>query len=102
MSNNVPGSVAPFTTKSIPKFAKFVFFGGAAGLLLGVVVLFLVSLTFGEAIGLAPGACVAFGCFATLLLSQAVGLAGMIVGAAAGAVAGGVVYYVHHHVRRPS
>jgi hypothetical protein len=37
-----------------------------------------------------------------ILLSQPAGVAGMLVGAVVGVLAGSIVYYVHHHVERPS
>jgi hypothetical protein len=101
ISKRNPGSDADRVPVSVPKFVRMVFAGGMAGLLIGLAALFVVALVYGEAIGLAPGACALFACSTTVWLSQAVGAAGMIVGAAVGAVAGGVVYYVHHHMRRP-
>jgi hypothetical protein len=88
--------------RSWRRIAKFVFLGGVAGLVVGVGVLFVVAVLYGEAIGLTPGACALFACSATMLLSQPAGVAGMLTGAIVGLAAGAVVYYVHHHVPRPA
>jgi hypothetical protein len=86
---------------SLRRLVKFVFLGGAAGLIVGIGALFVVAVLYGEAIGLSPGACALFACSATMLLSQPAGIAGMLSGAIVGLAAGAVVYYVHHHVPRP-
>ncbi|MEP7182891.1 MAG: hypothetical protein ABI886_11955 [Betaproteobacteria bacterium] len=85
----------------VAQLVKYVFFGGAAGLVTGIAVLFVVAVFYGSAVGLSPGACMLFACSATMLLSQPAGVAGMLSGATVGAVASAIVYYVHHHLPRP-
>jgi hypothetical protein len=79
---------------------NYAFVGGIAGFIVGIAMLFLLSIFYSEGMGLPPGACTELACATTLLLSQPAGLSGMIVGATVGLVAGGVVYYVHHHAPR--
>jgi hypothetical protein len=84
------------TGNRTPRWVKYVFWGGAAGLVVGVCGLFVAAVFHGEAMGLSPGACAAFACVLTLLLSQPAALVGVLAGAAVGAAAGGVVYGVRH------
>jgi hypothetical protein len=81
------------------RWATYILAGGAAGLAIGVVALFVAATLYGEALGFSAGACAIFGCLITLLLSEPVGVAGMIVGAAVGGVAGAVVFHAHHAKR---
>jgi hypothetical protein len=102
MSDKAIHSVRTRIPVKTTRLLRYAFVGSAAGLFVGVLVLFLVGLLYGEAIGLRPGACLFFACTETMLLSQPAGVAGMVVGAAVGLVAGSVIYYVHHHLPRAS
>lgn len=77
------------------RWVKYVLAGGAAGMVIGILVLFVAALLFGESLGLAGGQCVLLGCALTLMVSQPVGAVGMLIGAAVGAVAGAVLHHTH-------
>jgi hypothetical protein len=102
MSEMTAVSIERGVSARVAHVAKYVFIGGAAGLVTGIAVLFVVAMFYGDAVGLSPGACMLFACSATMLLSQPAGVAGMLSGATVGAVASAVVYYVHHHLPRPT
>jgi hypothetical protein len=48
---------------------------------------------------MSAGSCIVYGCVLTLLLSQAVGLPGMLAGGVVGALTGSVVGWAHHRTR---
>jgi hypothetical protein len=102
----MPDKTIHSARKRIPvktsRLLRYAFVGGAVGLFVGVLVVFLMALFYGEAIGFRPGACLFFACTEAMLLSQPAGVAGMAVGAAVGLMAGSVIYYVHHHLPRAS
>lgn len=79
-----------------PRLGPYVLWGAVVGLMGGLGTLFVVSVYYGAAMGLAPAACVALGCAMTVLLSQPAGLLGLAAGAACGAVCGFVAHYVRH------
>jgi hypothetical protein len=81
------------------RWARYVFFGGFAGLVIGIAVLFAVSLAYGALIGLPAGDCAALGCTMTAMLSQPAGVGGMLAGAVVGFIAGAVVHHAHHSPR---
>jgi hypothetical protein len=87
---------------AVSRLVRYILLGCAAGLFMGIAVLFFTAILYGEAIGLAPGVCMLVACSLTMLLSQPAGVAGMLIGAVVGLVAGAVVYYVHHHAPRPA
>lgn len=70
---------------------------GFIGLVVGLAVVFLLAVFYGNAIGLTAGECAAFACSMTVFLSQPAGIAGMVAGAAAGAVVGSVAHLLHRH-----
>jgi hypothetical protein len=84
------------------RWVKYAFWGGVAGLVVGLAAAFVLAMLDGQARGLSPGSCVAYGCTLTLLLSHLAGLGGMVAGATLGSVAGGVVYWVRHRPRPPN
>jgi hypothetical protein len=86
--SNSPG-VSILTTRR----ATHVVVGGIVGLAVGVAALFVLVTLYGQAIGLAPANCAVLSCVLTLLLSQPVGILGMVAGATVGAVTGGVVHH---------
>jgi hypothetical protein len=79
---------------STMRWVKYVFIGAAGGLVVGLAALLVVSLVYGEIIGLSPVDCAVFGCTLTMLLSQPVGAAGMVAGGVVGAVAGAILHYL--------
>lgn len=96
MSGSIPASSPADGKRSVPRCAKHVFWGALAGLALGWLAVFAISLFHGNALGLSGGECLALGCTLTLFLSQPAGLGGMVVGALAGATVCGV----SHHARK--
>ena len=76
--------------------AKYVLVGAAMGLVIAIVALLAVSAMYGDAIGLSVGSCAAFACTLTVLLSQPVGLAGMIAGALVGTAVAAIVSHRRH------
>ncbi|MBK7794660.1 MAG: hypothetical protein IPJ62_20580 [Betaproteobacteria bacterium] len=79
------GAIAP----RVSQWVKHVFWGGAVGLVVGLAAAFVLALLDGQAKGLSPGSCVAYGCALTVLFSHPAGLGGMLIGAALGALSGG-------------
>lgn len=70
---------------------RYMFWGALAGFVASIVATFVLALIYGNAQGMAAGSCVAYGCVLTLLLSQPVGISGMLAGAGVGALAGGAM-----------
>ena len=95
MSKQAPVSMQTGTGNKAPRWARNVFWGGVIGLAVGLATVFVLAVVYGEAIGLAPGACALFACDMTLLLSQPAGLGGVVAGAVAGAVVGGLAHVLH-------
>ncbi len=85
----------PFESSEMTMRARYVLVGAVVGLLTAVGILFAVSLLHGQSIGLSAANCLVASCVMTLLLSQPVGLSGIVVGATAGSVLG----YAFHHRR---
>ena len=61
------------------------------GCVVGVGILFILTMLYGKAMGLAPVDCLLASCTLTLLLSQPMGIAGMTAGAIIGALTGAMV-----------
>jgi len=61
-----------------------VFCGGVAGLIITLAVFFSGSTYFASVNGLCAASCVTLGTFITIMLSQPVALAGVVIGAACG------------------
>lgn len=92
MSGSIPVSSPADGKRSVPGCAKHVFWGALAGLALGWLTIFVISLFHGNALGLSGSECLVLGCTLTLFLSQPAGLGGMVVGALAGATICGFSY----------
>ena len=84
------GAIAPPVSRSV----KHVFWGGGVGLVVGLAAAFVLAVLDGQAKGLSPGSCVAYGCALTVLFSHPAGLGGMLVGAALGALSGGGLHFL--------
>jgi hypothetical protein len=69
MSEKDPGPGPGGPASVIPRWAKYAFWGGAAGMVAGVGTLFVMAVFYGEATGLSAVACATFACVLTLLLS---------------------------------
>ena len=97
MSETAPVSFQSNPSRRTPRWARNLFFGGAVGLVVALVLLFLLALFYGKSLGLSASqdAVVAFDL--TLFHSQLVGIVGMIIGAAAGAVVGSIAHLLHRH-----
>jgi hypothetical protein len=78
------------------KTAHYVFWGSVIGLFAGLATLFAVSTYYGALTGLEAANCVALGSVMTVMLSQPVGLGGLVVGAACGGLCAAVARAVHH------
>jgi len=81
---------------SVPRWARYAYWGGFAGLFSALGVLFIFSVFYGENLGMGAGSCLAFGCAATTLLSQPAGLIGLVTGIVVGSICG----VVGHHVSK--
>ena len=79
-----------------PKRAHYVFWGSVIGLVAGLATLFAVSTYYGAMTGLEAANCVALGSVMTVLLSQPVGLGGLLVGGACGGLCAGIAHWIHH------
>ena len=96
------------TTRSVPAPAgmvpsrpvRYMLWGGLAGTIAAWLAMFVMALLDGQMHGLSTGSCVVYGCVVTLLLSQPVGLGGMLAGASMGALAGCTVHAMLE--RRPA
>jgi CHASE2 domain-containing sensor protein len=94
-------SIGPtHSANDVPRLGRYVFWGAVVGLIGGLGALFVVSVYYGETLGLAPASCVLLGCAMTVLLSQPAGLFGAVAGALCGAVCGFVAHYVRHSLRK--
>ena len=82
--------------------ARYMLAGGLAGLVTGLVVTFVLAALDARARGMTTGSCIVYGCVLTLLLSQAVGVPGMLAGGVVGALAGTVVGLARHRARSGS
>lgn len=102
MSENESGTSAERTAKPALGPGELVYWGGFVGLAGALGALFVVSVHYGETLGLAPGRCVVVGCAMTVMLSQPVGLAGLAAGIGCGALVGAVYGFVRRRRRRPS
>jgi hypothetical protein len=96
MAERAPISFQTDTGRTVPRWARNVFFGGAIGLVVGLAVVFLLALFYGKSTGLTAGECAAFACTMTVFLSQPAAIGGMVAGAAAGAVVGGIAHLLRH------
>ena len=63
-----------------------VYCGAAVGLVIALAAFFVVSIYYAGAAGLCAGNCTTLSSFMTILLSQPVALAGIVIGAAIGGV----------------
>jgi hypothetical protein len=79
--------------------SQYVYWGAIIGLMSGLASLFVVSVYYGQVCGLAPAACLVFGCALTVMLSHPAGLIGLGAGALVGAVCGFVSHFVRHRFR---
>ena len=84
------------TPKAVPKTANYVFWGSVIGLFAGLATLFAVSTYYGAMTGMEAANCVALGSVMTVMLSQPVGLGGLLVGAGCGGLCAGLVRAFHH------
>lgn len=81
------------TASTVPRWARYVFWGAIVGLASALSSLFVVTFYYGETIGLVTKSCAILGCAMTAMLSQPAGLLGLLVGAACGALCGVVVHF---------
>ncbi len=70
--------------RTAPKPCNCVFCGAVAGLIIALATFFVGSTYYAEAAGLCASSCVAMGSFMTIVLSQPIALAGIVIGAACG------------------
>ena len=70
--------------RTAPKPRNCVFRGAVAGLIIALAAFFVASTYYVGVAGLCDGSCATIGSFITILLSQPVALAGMVIGAACG------------------
>ncbi len=96
MSEQRPASVPAGSMKAAPGWERYILLGGLAGFLVALAALFVVAVSIGQAAGLSVAGCAAFGCTLTVLLSQPIGLAGIVVGVVVGAAIGRFVHRKRH------
>ena len=82
--------------KTDSKASRYVFAGAVSGVFAGLAALLAASTAYAATAGFTPVGCAVFGTTMTVLLSQPVGLAGLL----AGAACGGMCALVAHHVNR--
>ena len=80
--------------KADSKTTRYVFWGAVSGVFAGLAALLAASTAYAATAGLEPVGCMAFATTMTVLLSQPVGFAGLL----AGAACGGIFALVAHHV----
>ena len=78
------------------KKAHWVYWGAVTGLVVGLVTLFTASTAYGVMTGLGAADCVALGSVMTVLLSQPIGLAGLLAGALCGGMCALIAHHAHH------
>mgnify|MGYP001821665007 CR=1 FL=1 len=81
LSRKWPNTDPPRTSR---RSCNCVFCGGVAGLIIALAVFFGGGTYFASVSGLCAASCVSLGTFMTIMLSQPVALAGVVVGAACG------------------
>ena len=84
--------------RTVPKPCNCVWCGAVAGLIIALVAFFVGSTYFAGLAGLCNGSCAALGTFMTIVLSQPIALAGILIGAALG---GGYACAACHRKKRP-
>ena len=89
---NWPATDPPRTDS---RTSRYVFAGAVAGVLASLAALLAASTAYAATTGLTPVGCAVFGTTMTVLLSQPVGLAGLV----AGAAVGGICALVTRHVK---
>lgn len=78
---------------AMPRWARYVFLGGVIGLISSLVTLFVITIYFGDKIGLESVSCFVLGCAMTAMLSQPAGLIGILAGAGCGALVAAIVHH---------
>jgi hypothetical protein len=96
MAEKPPGKPTKASQTNTPRWARYAISGGIAGLLSAIAVLFIITIYYGETLGMGAERCLIFGCAMTTLLSQPAGLIGIVVGIIIGVLSG----YLGHHVTR--
>ena len=81
------------STSTLPRWVRYTFAGGAIGFVSALAVLFIVTVFYGETLGMSVGGCVILGCTMTVMLSQPAGLFGMLLGFIVGAACGALVHH---------
>ena len=81
--------------KTEHKTERYVFTGAVSGLLAGLAAMLAASTAYAATMGLPAAECAVFGTTMTVLLSQPVGLAGLLAGAACGGLFAVVARHVH-------
>jgi hypothetical protein len=95
MSEKLAVPVQSLVASPTPQWVKHIFWGGIAGLVVGLGAAFVLAVLDGQASGMSPASCLAYGCALTVLFSHPAGLGGMVIGALLGALTGGGVYLAH-------
>ena len=96
MSENMSGIGSRQGRTGMPRWARFAFAGGAAGLVSALVVLFVITVHYGATLGMGAEGCLIFGCAMTTMLSAPAGVTGIVAGIIVGAICG----LIGHHATR--
>jgi hypothetical protein len=81
------------SASTMPRWARYTFAGGVAGFVSALAVLFIITVFYGEVLGMGAESCVIFGCAMTAMLSQPAGLFGMALGIIVGAICGALGHH---------
>lgn len=76
-------------------WATYIFKGGIVGLIVSLSILLLSTLVNGYLNDMTIGSCLAYSCTLTALLSQPIGLIGLLIGSSVGCLISYVVYIIH-------
>jgi hypothetical protein len=80
----------------MPRWARYTFAGGVAGFVSALAVLFIITVFYGEVLGMGTESCLILGCAMTVMLSQPAGLFGMLLGIIVGSLCG----VIGHHASK--
>lgn len=87
-------ALLPDATPRVSPWVKHAFWGGVAGLFVGLAAAFVLAVLDGQAQGMSAASCFAYGCAVALLLSHPAGIGGMLAGASLGTISGGIACWL--------
>ena len=96
MTNSESNAGSDYSDNNVSRLSRYVYWGAAVGVIGSLTMLFVVVFFYGQSLGLSAGECTLLGCVTTILLSQPVGIIGILAGGAVGMLCGVVGYWRRH------